>query len=95
MTMSNEIQALRDRVSAAFPSAETDLEVFPSSAVMLDVRLKKRLFVLAYYPGRGFGVDEVLENEGFNTGYRFVSEDIRLAEQELLRLLRQSNEDQL
>ena len=92
--MLNEIQALKDRISSRFRSARTDLEVFSSGAAILDVRLKNRLFVLAYYPRHGFGVDEVLENEGFNTGYRFVTKDLHAAEQELLRLLQNCGEEQ-
>jgi hypothetical protein len=86
--MQDRLANLAAEIEAAFPEAKAELESFPSGAAMLDVRRGGRLFVLAYTPRGGFGVDEVGEEEGFDTGYKFVSEGFDEAAEELRRLLR-------
>jgi hypothetical protein len=79
---------LAERIKKDFPDAQTELETFASGSAMLDVQRDERLFVFAYSPSSGFGVDQVSESEGFNTGYRFTSNDFQSAARELYRLLR-------
>jgi hypothetical protein len=89
--MVEEIFTLAEQLKSALPATNTEVHTFPSGAVMLDVRHSGRLFVLAYTPAGGFGVDEVREEEGFEMGYRFLSKDFREAAEELHRLLREAH----
>ncbi len=86
--MLQQIRVLRDEIERTYPGAEAHIEGFASGAATLDVRWRTRVFVLAYSPSRGFGVDELQEGEGFETGYRFASPDFEGAAAELHRLLR-------
>jgi len=70
-----------------FPETTAALETFSSGSALLVVGKGGRLFVLTYSPSGGFGVDEVLEGEAFDSGYRFVSKDVDAAVEELHRLL--------
>ncbi len=83
------VRRLEDEVRAAFPDAATETTEFPSGAVDLDVRMAGRLFVLRYFPSyRWFGVDEVLDDEGFTNHYRLGSSNFVAASAQLLGLLR-------
>ena len=86
--MLDRIAQLENDIKNQFPTAETELKDFSSGSAMLDIRFMDRLFVMAYSPESGFGVDEVLEGEGFDMGYRFLSDDFEPAAEELYRLLR-------
>jgi hypothetical protein len=86
--MCEEIGTLAAQIEATFPGATTEIESFPSGAIMLDVRWRGRLFVMAYTSRGGFGVDEVGDEEGFETGYQFCSNDLHQARDDLSRLLR-------
>ena len=84
----DRLASLAAEVEAAFPGAVAEMATFPSGAAMLDVRWRGHLFVVAYTPRGGFGVDEVGEDEGFDTGYKFISQGFDEAAAELRRLLR-------
>jgi hypothetical protein len=87
--MNSEITLLARQIEASFSGSTTEVEFFPSGSAMLDVRWLGRLFVMAYSPAAGgFGVDEVSEEDGFNSGYRFVSNEFSEAADELYRLLK-------
>ena len=58
-----------------------------SGRIVLDVVFGERLFVLEYFPGEGFGVDEVTDDEVFLVGYREVFADAIGAGVFLLNLL--------
>ena len=88
MTTLDQILQLSERIKADFKGATTSVEDFASGAVMFDVRFNDRVFVMAYSPASGFGVDELLEGEAFDTGYRFLSKDFDSTAEELYRLLR-------
>jgi hypothetical protein len=75
------------RVRDRFAAASVECEVFHSGGAMLSVRHGGRLFVLARTAKGEFGVDEVLADEGFQTGYRFRYENLGAAEASLLSLL--------
>jgi hypothetical protein len=69
-------------------NVRTELASFPSGAAMLDVHCRGRLFVLAYTPGHGFGVDEVDDGVvGLGTWFRHHYDDIAAAREKLLTLL--------
>jgi hypothetical protein len=88
MDVLNGIKELAKDIGKSFPEATTELTSFASGAVMLDVRLRGRVIVMAYSPASGFGVDELKDGEGFDTGYRFISGDLDSAAAELRRLIR-------
>jgi len=85
--MLNKIRALADQIRASTSDTEVDFTAFPSGSAMIDVRRGGRLFVLAYSPERHFGVDEVLDGEGFQISYRFTSECFEPAAERLRELV--------
>ena len=89
MLLLENLRELARKIEQTFPNTTTDVQPFPSGAVMLDVRRTDRLFVLAYMPSSGwFGVDEVHHEDGFGDQYRFGSQVFEEAAMELHRLLR-------
>jgi hypothetical protein len=72
---------------AALPGTDVDLSTFPSGAAMVDVRRDGHLYVLAYSPSRGFGVDEVTDADGFLLSYRFTYEEFGPAAARLWELV--------
>ncbi len=68
-------RALRVR----YPAAIVDLTRFPSNALMVDVRMGGRFFVMVFNPrdGGSFGVDEVGDDEvGLSNHYRLAGTTI-------------------
>lgn len=53
---------------------------------MLDVVRQGRLYVMAYSPSSGFGVDEVRSSEGFLTSYEYVTSNFDSAAAKLRTL---------
>jgi len=49
--------------------------------------LHERLIVVAYFSSCKFGVDEVLDNEGIDSSYRFIADDFDVAVAQLYELL--------
>lgn len=86
-TILEQISALAKKIELDFPEAMTTLECFSSGAAMLDIHLNDRLFVMAYFPGNGFGIDEVGEEDAFNTGYNFNTRDFYSATEKLNQLI--------
>jgi hypothetical protein len=85
--MVERIRILAEQIRAAAPDSEVDFTPFPSGSAMLDVRRGGRLFVLAYSPERHFGVDEVMDGEGFQISYGFTSQSFDAAAQHLRDLV--------
>ncbi len=57
----------------------------------LNVGIEKRGFVLAYHPKEnGFGVDEVLDDEGFQMGYKHWFDEFEPAKEKVLSMLREA-----
>jgi hypothetical protein len=74
--MFSEIKLLARQIETSFSGSTTEVSTFSSGSVILDVRWRGRLFVMVHSPAGEFGVDEVGEREGFDTGtssYRIVS----------------------
>jgi hypothetical protein len=88
MSIPDKMKTLARHLNESVPGAMTEFTAFPSGAAMLDVRVNGRLFVMAYSPAGGFGVDESREEEGFDTGYRFISRDFDSAATELQQLMK-------
>ncbi len=80
-------EALAAQLTASIPGARVEIEEFPSGAVALSVRAGGRAWVMDYSPQRGFGVDELGPEEGFQAGYRYSSDNFDEAAEILLRLL--------
>jgi len=87
MDAQEQIRRLVEEIHRSHPRAATELNCFDSGAAMLDVRIAGKVLVMAYSPKSGFGVDQLAEDEGFDTGYRFISHDFENAAAELRRLI--------
>jgi hypothetical protein len=82
------LERLADQIRVLY-CAKVEVEIFPSNAMMLDIFYQDKLFVIAYSPSSGFGVDEIKEGEGFITSYNFYTDEIDLAEQQIYKLIEQ------
>jgi hypothetical protein len=59
-----------------------------SGAIVLSIARHKRVFVMEFRPGEGYGVDEIDdENNGWNMGYRHVFDDFNSAAGKLSKLM--------
>lgn len=87
-TILEQISDLAKKIELDFPGAVTTLECFSSGAAMLDIHLNDKLFVMAYFPAHGFGIDEVGEEDGFNTGYKFSTQDFYVAKEKVNQLIK-------
>ena len=82
------LETMEKDVYTAFPSAMTFVDIMPLTAT-LTVKLGGRLFVIEHDPDLGFGVDEVLEGEGFTKfNHRFAR--VREAREFLMSILPRS-----
>ncbi len=82
--------ALLAREVQRFAGVTTEITPFPSGAVSLEVRIRDRMFEIAYFPSHAcYCVDEVLEEDGFGTGYRFGFDDFEPARAKLISLVTQ------
>ena len=70
-------------------AARTEIEVFPSGVIWLDVHYSGRLFIFVYEPtGQIYGVDEFeVEEHGIGTHFRYSFHDFHSARAKLLSLL--------
>jgi len=83
------IRRLEAEIQSAFSFARTRVDTFASGAATLDVHLRGRVFIFEYLPSHGgYGVDEVLADDGFTLGYRHSSTDFDEAAEQLRALLR-------
>lgn len=91
LTILEQMSALAKEIELDFVGIETSLDIFPSGAAMLDIRLNnnERVFVMDYSPTYHlFSIDELGgENEGFNTGYTYNVEDFYVATEILYKLI--------
>jgi hypothetical protein len=70
------VASLEQKLRGQFPTAVLDVTWFASSAFMVDVRLGSRLFVVAFSPTTGFGVDEVQESDDIDTSFRYSAANV-------------------
>jgi predicted enzyme related to lactoylglutathione lyase len=77
---------LAERLRAAAADADVEFTSYPSGSAMLDVRRQGRLFVMAFSPAQGFGVDEVRDGEGIQNAYQFVFNEFQPAAEKLWEL---------
>ncbi len=69
------LRSFSDALRHELPSARINFLAFPSGAVMVDVVIGDRLFVLESRANGECGVSEVRKHEGFVPGHRFTSFD--------------------
>lgn len=70
MTIVESVTELAKSLDTIQPGLRTIVDVLPSGVVYLNVYVNSREFVMEYIPSHaGFGVDEILEGEGFMSGY--------------------------
>lgn len=93
-TPTKRMADLAKGISSAHSDVSTELTEFTSGGAMLDVRNGKgRLFVMAYTPTHGYGVDEVREDEGFLPGYQYSFTEFDDAADQLQRLIMNGNDN--
>jgi hypothetical protein len=86
-TILSQISALAKQIELSFSGAKIDLEFYSSGAAMLDIHCNNRLFVLAYSPNNGFGVDEVKDEDFFGMGFSFSTNHFNVAAEQLNKLI--------
>src|SRR5438094_563789 len=88
MSVREDIIRLVDELQKSTFNVKTEVQVFPSGAIWLDVHCAGRLFILAYQPtGSYYGVDEFdLEEHGIGTHFRNNFDDFESAKGRLLSL---------
>jgi predicted enzyme related to lactoylglutathione lyase len=84
--IADNIERLADQLRASAPDAAVAVTFYPSGSAVLDVTRSGRLFVMAYAPSRGLGVDEVRDGEGFVVSYRHNYEAFDVAAAKLCDL---------
>lgn len=82
-----KMNELSNRILRTVSGARVKLSMFPSGELMLDVWRNDRVFVMACLASGRIGVDEILEDEGFNMGYHYVFNDFESASAKLLQLV--------
>ena len=85
--MKEDLEKLGEELKAEFAGATTDIESFENGSLMLNVRFKKKLFILGFV-GNRWGVDMVREGEIGDTGIRILAADYAGGRADLLRLMR-------
>ena len=84
--MQDDLEQLASEIAVEFPGVTTEIESYAGS-VMLNVRWRKKLFILGFV-GNRWGVDMVRDGEGFDTGLRILAADFAGGKADLLRLMR-------
>jgi hypothetical protein len=90
MALLDDVTQFAEEIRKDTPSDQVEVDALPSGVIMLHVVRDGRLFILDYLPSyKCFGVDEVLEGEGFGTGYRHGFPDFPSAKDKLLQLMKE------
>jgi hypothetical protein len=82
-TMRKFVQELRDK----FPSFKISYSSMKKNRSMVDIRTNGRLFVWIYDPKLGYGVDEVKDGEGFESGYKYVYQTFLASRNRLIEMV--------
>lgn len=82
----DNIGLLAERLREEATDADVEFTAYPSGSAMLDVRRRGRLYVMAFSPQGGFGVDEVRDGEGLHNADQFVFNDFQRAADKLWEL---------
>jgi hypothetical protein len=92
MALAENFARFADKLREVTTGLMSEITMFPSGAVSLRVRFTtNRVFDLEYFPSHQlFCVDELPEDAGFNTAYRFSYPDFESARAKLLALLEEA-----
>ena len=91
-SLAEQFRQLVSTLDASSDCARSELTLFPSGGEMIDVHRKDgRVFVLAFSPDRGFGVDELHVDDGFVDSYQFTFTEFSSAALKLQELVSPSN----
>jgi hypothetical protein len=92
MALAEDVARFADKLREGTNGLMSEITFFPSGAVSLRVRFgAKRMFDLEYIPSQGmFCVDELPDDAGFNTDYRFGYRDFESAKAKLVELLEEA-----
>jgi hypothetical protein len=93
MAIADDIAEFANELRKQSDITKAEVSTFPSGGVTLDVWVGRRMFVLHYLPSyKMFGVDEVKDDEGLGTNYRFGFDAFTAAKAKLLNLIEESEE---
>jgi hypothetical protein len=87
----NSFQHFKQELELNFPHIKVEIEKFSSGAVMLDIRYQDRLFVVDYSPNGEYAVDEVSNQDAFNSGYNFITHNFESVSEQLREKLENIN----
>lgn len=88
MTPLESVTELAEDLKKSSPAIRTEIQSLPSGSVLLDVFVNDRFFVLHYIPSYlMYGVDEVKDDDGFGSHYRFGFKDFGSAQSKLRELV--------
>ena len=88
MGFAEDVTGFAEEVRQDSEDIKTEITTFPTGAVSLRIRASGRVFDLDYLPNDGmFGVDELEDDAGFNTGYRYGFPDFESAKAKMRNLL--------
>jgi len=71
-----------------YPNASIVIESFGSGAESMDVRIEDRLFVCAFIPSQGYGIDEIKDDCPLTSTYSNFAPNAEGAVEVLFRLIR-------
>lgn len=82
------IQEFISILQCSFPSINVAKSTFSSGGIFIDVRLNQRARVLMYSPHHDcYGIDELRDDDGYTTGYKYAALSFDEASRILLELL--------
>jgi hypothetical protein len=94
MALAEDFARFADKLREGPSGLMSEITFFPMGAVSMRVRFgTNQVFDLDYFPSEGmFCVDELPEDTGFNTGYRFHYRDFESAKAKLLDLIEKARD---
>jgi hypothetical protein len=88
MNIVEEMSGLASELPRLAIGIRVDSRPLPSGVTYLNVAVRGRSFVMAYFPREGgIGVDEILQGEGFYESYRHWFTNFAAAKQKLLEMV--------
>jgi predicted enzyme related to lactoylglutathione lyase len=91
----NDLANLASAIQSHPAVASVELTEFPAGGAMLDARRRDgRAFVLAASPAFGYAVDEIQDQDGLTTGYKYCFRDLEPAAHKLQQLVSGESDQQ-
>lgn len=85
--INNKVNKYIKQLEKDFSDLSLEIDYFPSGSIMIDIHRNNKFFVLAYSPKQGFGVDEVKEDDYFDSGYSFITQNSEEAFKQLRKII--------